>query len=58
MVIDDLDIESAPLFPTETDPPSFVDPDAVLALPFAFQGFKSIARWGRQILKNSGTVQV
>jgi hypothetical protein len=58
MVIDDLDIESAPVFPTEADSPSFVDPYAVLTPPVAFQCFQPIAGWRRQVPKNAGTVKV
>ena len=58
MIVDDFDIDGVPLFPTEADPPSFVDPYAVLTLPVALQRFQPVAGWGRQVLKNAGTVKV
>jgi hypothetical protein len=42
MIIDDLDVLSAGICPSETHPKLIVDPDAVLSFPFAFKSFQSI----------------
>ena len=44
MVIDDFDRVGMTVFPDETDAPLVVDADAVLAHPFALEGFEVIAR--------------
>jgi hypothetical protein len=43
--------------PLETDSPSIVDADAVLAIPISLQFFKAIARWDSQILERLGGIQ-
>lgn len=43
-VIHDFDIEGAAMLKTKTEAPLSVDPNAVLALSIALQGFQSIAR--------------
>jgi hypothetical protein len=58
MIVDDLDVERAPLVPAEADSPAFIDANSVLALPVSFLSFKAIAGWGCQVLQNSGPVQV
>jgi hypothetical protein len=58
MIVDDLNIERAPLFPAEADPPSFVDTDAVPTLPVSFQGFEVVAGWRRQVPQNPGPMKV
>jgi hypothetical protein len=58
MVINDLNINGAPVFPTEADPPPFVDPYAVLTPAAALQGFQPVAGWGRQVLKNTRAMKV
>jgi len=45
MIVDDLDVESVSVVPYETDPPPFVDTDAVLACPVCFERLEPIARW-------------
>jgi hypothetical protein len=44
MVIDDLDVQRIPLFPTKADAPVVVDPDAVLTLTVPDQFFQAVAR--------------
>lgn len=46
VIIYDLDIAwAARAFrPLETNPPLIIDPDAILALPIAFQRFKPVSR--------------
>jgi hypothetical protein len=49
MIVNDLNIEGAAIFPTEADPPSFVDPDTVLILSVPFQSFQVIAGRNPQV---------
>jgi hypothetical protein len=42
VAVDDLDVESVPVFPLETDSALRVDPYAVLSLPIAHQAFKLV----------------
>jgi hypothetical protein len=42
MIIDDFDVLSAGISPSETHPELIVDPNAVLSLPIAFKGFQTI----------------
>lgn len=42
VMIDDLGIKGVTVTPPETDPLLLVDPNAVLALPIAFQSFQLI----------------
>jgi hypothetical protein len=58
VIVNNLNIEYAPVFPTEADPPSFVDTDAVLTQPARFQSFETIAGWHCQVPQNSCTVKV
>jgi hypothetical protein len=58
MVVDDLDIQRVSLFPAEADPPSFIDPDAVLILPVSAQTFEAVAGGRRQVLQNPCPVEV
>ncbi len=58
MIIDDLDVERASLFPPKADPPSFVDPDAVLTLPVPLQGLESVTRRRVQVPQRAGAVKI
>ena len=58
MIVDDFDVKRVPLRPSEADPPSFVDTNAVLALPVPFQRFESVAGRGGQILQNPSPVKI
>jgi hypothetical protein len=57
MVIRDLHIVSVVVFPGKTDPPLIVDPDAVPAFPFSFQGFLSVAGGNKEVGHDCGSVQ-
>jgi hypothetical protein len=58
MIVNDLDIVCTSILPTETKPVFFVDPDAVLPFPIAYQGLKTIARRDREIPKTSNRCQL
>jgi len=51
--VSDLHIECASIFPTEADPPPFVDPDAVLTLPVPFQSFQMITGRNPQVMEEA-----
>ncbi len=53
MIIDDLDAGRAgrAFGPFEADAPPVIDADAVLALPVAFERFKSVARQSAKVSK-------
>jgi hypothetical protein len=50
MVIDDLDVPGFAVSPNEANAPLLVDPNAVLSLPVAAQGFQAIAGRRPQIV--------
>ena len=58
MVVNDLNIECASIFPTEADPPPFVDPDAVLTLPVPFQSFQMITGRNPQVMEEARPMKV
>ncbi len=58
MVVNDLNIECASIFPTEADPPSLVDPNTVLTLPVSFQSFQMIAGRDPQVLEEARPMKV
>ena len=58
MVINDLNIEGAAVFPAETDPPALVDPDTELTMPVPFQSLQVIAGRNPQVLEKARTMQV
>ncbi len=49
MIIDDLDVEGVLVAPPKADPPSIVDPDAVLSLTFSHEFLQPVAGWESQI---------
>jgi len=53
VAVTDLHIECASIFPTEADPPSVVDPDAVLTLPAPFQSFQVITGRNPQVMEEA-----
>jgi hypothetical protein len=59
MIINDLDIRGPrrPSGPLEADPPLVIDPNAVLSLSVALQGFKSVTRQSTKILKLNSRFQ-
>jgi len=58
MVVNDLNIERASIFPTEVDPPALVDPDTVLTLPVPFQSFQMITGRDPQVLEKARPMEV
>ncbi len=58
MIIHDLDIVCVPFAPNEADTPLVVDPDAVLPLSVAVQGFQAISRRRYQVSQFRGAVQL
>lgn len=54
VIIDDLDAIGAICRPNEADPELIVDPDGILALPIAFQDFKSVGRRRAEIVQYDG----
>ena len=57
MIINDLDIVSVPLAPTEANAPLFVDPNAILSLPVASQFLKAISRRDTKIIQSLRRIQ-
>jgi hypothetical protein len=58
VVVNDLNIEGAAIFPTEADTPALVDPDTMLTPPVSLQGFQTIAGRDPQVLKKPRPVKV
>jgi len=58
MIVYDFDVERVPIGPSEADPPSIVDTNAVPALPVTFQSLKSVAGRNSQVLQNSNPVKI
>jgi len=57
VVIDDLDIEGITRAPDETDTPTLVNTDAVLACPAALERLKPISRGHPKIIQRLGGIQ-
>jgi hypothetical protein len=49
MIVDDINIVCIALAPYKAEPPLVVDPDAVLSLSIAVQGFQTISRRSYQV---------
>jgi hypothetical protein len=58
MVIHDFDVLGSAACPPKADSPLVVDPDAVLALAVAPQGFQSIARRDPQVIEATGDLEL
>ena len=58
MIINDFDVLSAGIVPSETDPELVVDPDAVLSFPVAFKSFQTIPGWDAKVLQPPGYFQL
>jgi hypothetical protein len=58
MVVNDLNIERASIFPTEADPPAIVDPDTMLTLPVPSQSFQMIPGRDPQVLEKARPMKV
>jgi len=57
MVVNDLHIRRVALPPAKTDSPLVAYADAVLSLPFAFQGFQPVGRGNQQVSQLGGVIQ-
>jgi hypothetical protein len=57
MVVNDLHLMRSILLPEETDPVTFVDPDAVLPEPVPVQPLEAVSRNIRQLFQAGGGVQ-
>jgi len=58
VIIHYLDIVCVPFAPEEADTPLVIDPDAVLSLSVAMQGFQAISRRRHQVTQFRGAVQL
>lgn len=58
MVIHNLNVESIPFSPLETNAPLFVDPDAVLSLPIPLEELQLIRGRNHEIAQVNGTVLI
>ena len=58
MVVHDLDVVCISVTPDKTKTPLVVDPDTVLPLPLAPQGFETVPRQCRQIAQLRGAVEL
>src|SRR6185312_551639 len=57
VAIDDLHVVGVTIGPSETDAPLVVDPDAVLAIAAALQGFEPVCRGSARIIQHSGIAE-
>jgi len=57
MVVDDLNVESIPRTPAETDPPLLVHANAVLSLAATFELLESVSGRYTEVLKDGCGVQ-
>jgi hypothetical protein len=53
MVIDDFDVVSLSMVPSETNPELIVDPNAVLSYPVSFKLLKPVS-WNRRQVEHAG----
>ena len=51
MIVDDFDVLSAGIGPSETHPELIADPDAVLPLPVALKGRQTIPGWNAKVIQ-------
>ncbi len=58
MVIGDLDVKGAAVFPTEAYPPVIVDPDAPLTCTITGKLFQPIARRDAKEIESCSTIQL
>ena len=58
MIVGDLDVIRVALFPSKADPPSVVDPNAVLALAIPFERLQAVSRWRHQVLQRSCPMEI
>jgi hypothetical protein len=58
VVVHDLDVVGISVTPYKTKTPLVVDPDTVLPLPLAAQGFQTVSRRRCQIAQIRGAVQL
>ncbi len=58
MIVDDFDVLSAGIGPSETHSELIVDPDAVLPFPIALKRFQTIPGWNAKILQPPCDIQL
>jgi hypothetical protein len=58
VIIHDLDIVCVPFTPNEAETPLVIDPNAVLSLSVAVQGFQTISRRRHQVSQFRRAVQL
>lgn len=58
MIINDFDIFSAGIGPSETHPELVIDPDAVLSFSVTFKSFQMISGRDTKVLQSSGNFQL
>jgi len=58
MIINDLDVLSASVRPTEADAELVVYPDAMLSRPVTSEGFQAITRWHAEIIQSTCDLQL
>jgi hypothetical protein len=57
MVVYDLHVVGVALFPTETDAPTIIDPDTMLALPSPFQSLQVVGWGDAHVLQCLGPIE-
>jgi hypothetical protein len=57
VVVGDFRFKGITVFPSETDPPLIVDPDAVLTLPISGELLEAIPGWNSQVAQRIGRVK-
>ena len=58
MIIDDFDVLSAGIGPSETHPELIVNPDAVLSFSISLKSFQTIPRWNAKIIQPPSDFQL
>jgi hypothetical protein len=58
MIIDDFDIFSAGIGPSETHPELIIDPDAVLSFSIAFKSFQTISGRNAKVIQPTRNLQL
>src|SRR5438067_1085403 len=56
MIVGNLDFDGVAVVPAETDPPLFVDPNAVLPGPIALQFLQAVSGRDAQVVKRFGRI--
>lgn len=58
VIVNDLDVVSIAIAPTEAQPPLVIDANAVLTLTVSLQGFEPIPWWAIHVVQDDGAVQL